>query len=96
MLLTVLLAAVVLRERVGPRSADALALGLAGTALVSFGIAPSGTMSDSFAGKLLFLLLFLAAVACGAAFTVWSGTPGTGTVWAFRPPPGSSSSPPSR
>lgn len=68
MLLTVLLAAAVLRERVDPRSAGALVLGLAGTALVSFGTAPSDTMGDSVAGN----LLILASVACGAAFTVWS------------------------
>ncbi|MCE3551787.1 EamA family transporter [Pseudonocardia sp. RS11V-5] len=68
MLLTVLLAAVVLRERVDPSSAGALALGLAGTALVSVGVAPSATRGDSVAGN----LLVLAAVACGAAFTVWS------------------------
>jgi drug/metabolite transporter (DMT)-like permease len=68
MLLTVLLATVVLRERVDPRSAGALVLGLAGTALVSFGAAPSDTTGGSVAGN----LLVLAAAACGAAFTVWS------------------------
>jgi drug/metabolite transporter (DMT)-like permease len=68
MLLTVLLATVVLRERVDARSAGALVLGLAGTALVSFGTAASDTTGGSIAGN----LLVLAAVACGAAFTVWS------------------------
>ncbi|GAA2863598.1 hypothetical protein GCM10010472_21080 [Pseudonocardia halophobica] len=68
MLLTVLLAAVVLRERVDPRSAGALVLGLAGTAVVSFGTAPSDLMGGSVVGN----LLVLASVACGATFTVWS------------------------
>jgi drug/metabolite transporter (DMT)-like permease len=68
MLLTVLLAVVFLRERVHARSAAALILGLGGAALVSLGTTPSDAARDSMAGN----LLVVGAVACAAAFTVWS------------------------
>jgi drug/metabolite transporter (DMT)-like permease len=70
-LITVVLAVLVLRERLAIGTAVALGLGLAGTALVSVGAgapAEAATASDPLVGN----LLVVAAVAAGAAYVVWS------------------------
>ncbi|MFC4948147.1 DMT family transporter [Pseudonocardia sp. GCM10023141] len=67
--LTVLLAVVLLRERIGRTGSWALVLGLGGTALVSLGAGSEpSTASDPVVGN----LLVIAAVLCGAAYVVWS------------------------
>lgn len=66
--LTVLLAVLVLRERLGRAAVVALALGLPGTLLVSVSPAGLDGGADSLAGN----VLVLAGVLCGAAYVVWS------------------------
>lgn len=69
-LVTVLLAVLVLRERIGRPAATALLLGLGGTVLVALGGSPAGaaTTEHPFVGN----LLVVASVTSGAAYVVWS------------------------
>ncbi|WP_152531603.1 DMT family transporter [Mycobacterium sp. UM_CSW] len=68
-LMTVALAVLVLRERIGVPGAIALILGLAGTSLVSLAAGePNDIAGDQTVGN----LLVIAAVACGAVYIIWS------------------------
>ncbi|OBI83224.1 DMT family transporter [Mycobacterium sp. 1245805.9] len=68
-LMTVALAVLVLRERIGVPGAIALALGLAGTSLVSL---TAGEPNDMAGDRSVGNLLVITAVACGAVYIVWS------------------------
>ncbi len=68
---TVLLAALLLRERIGAAVAAALALGTAGTALVAV-YAPGAASSDAAGSATVGNLLILASVIGGAGYVVWS------------------------
>jgi drug/metabolite transporter (DMT)-like permease len=88
-LLTVLLAVLVLRERLGRRGAAALVLGLGGTLLVSLGAAPSSTTATP-DGQVVGNLLVIAGVLSSAGYVIWSrrsaGAPDEGvgvTAWQF-------------
>jgi drug/metabolite transporter (DMT)-like permease len=88
-LVTVLLAVLVLRERVRPAESTALAFGLGGTVLVALGTATSPTPGSA-ASSVVGNLLVVAAVLCSAVYVVWSrrsaGTPDEGvgiTAWQF-------------
>jgi drug/metabolite transporter (DMT)-like permease len=68
-LVTVALAVLVLRERLGAVGAIALVLGLTGTGLVSVGADGTGQLvGDQTVGN----VLVIAAVCCGAIYLVWS------------------------
>jgi drug/metabolite transporter (DMT)-like permease len=68
-LMTVALAVLVLRERVGVPGAIALIFGLAGTSLVSLTPGePNDLVGDQTSGN----LLVIAAVACSAVYVIWS------------------------
>jgi drug/metabolite transporter (DMT)-like permease len=86
-LITVALAVLVLRERLGVAGVIALIFGLAGTGLVSLTAGePNALARNQTNGN----LLVIAAVACGAVYIVWSrrvahsATPAVGlTAWQF-------------
>lgn len=68
---TVLLAALVLRERISAAAGVALTLGTAGTALVAW-YAPDAPATSAASSQLVGNLLVLASVLGGAGFVVWS------------------------
>lgn len=86
-LMTVVLAVLVLRERLGVAGVIALIFGLAGAGLVSLTAGePNGVVGDQTNGN----LLVIAAVACGAVYVIWSrraarsANPAVGvTAWQF-------------
>ncbi|OBK44876.1 DMT family transporter [Mycobacterium sp. 1081908.1] len=67
-LMTVALAVLVLRERLGVPGVVALVFGLAGTGLVSLTAGETDAVGDQTIGN----LLVIAAVACGAVYVIWS------------------------
>jgi drug/metabolite transporter (DMT)-like permease len=68
-LVTVTLAVIALRERLGAAGAIALIFGLTGTALISVGASSTDhTVGDQTVGN----LLVIAAVVCSAVYVVWS------------------------
>lgn len=68
-LVTVTLAVLVLRERLGAAGAIALIFGLTGTGLVSVGAGSTDHAGDD---QTVGNLLVIAAVVCGAVYVVWS------------------------